>query len=69
MKIVVKLADQFISLANKRNKKFKATELQLLCNMLARDMLRTLQKMSLMDNHEEFVDHMTAQFKDMMRSI
>ena len=64
----VKLADQFISLANKRNRKVLATELQFVMQYAsARYAAHVAKNVIDVDNHEEFVDHMTAQFKDMMR--
>ena len=64
----IKLADQFISLANTRNKKVLATELQYVMMFAAARYAAHVGKNVIdVDDHEEFANHMMAQFMDMMR--
>jgi hypothetical protein len=64
----VKLADQFISLANSRNKKVLATELQFVMLFAAARYTAHVAKNVLdIDDQEVFAAHMMAQFKDMLR--
>jgi hypothetical protein len=64
----IKLADQFISLANNRNKKVLATELQfVMLYASARYAAHVGKNVIETGDHEQFVDHMTAQYKDMLR--
>lgn len=64
----IKLADQFISLANSRNKRVLATELQYVMMFASARYAAHVGKNVLeLDEHESFVEHMTAQFKDMLR--
>ena len=64
----IKLADQFISLANSRNKKVLATELQfVMLYASARYAAHVGKNVIEVDDQESFIDHMTAQYKDMLR--
>lgn len=64
----LKLADQFISLANTRNRKVLATELQfVMLYAAARYAAHVAKNVIGVDNQEEFAGHMTAQFQDMLR--
>jgi hypothetical protein len=65
----IRAADQFISLANQRNKKIEATELQMVMLFAAARYAAHVGKNVLdIDDHEEFVTHMTAHYTDMLRS-
>ena len=64
----LRVADQFISLANQRNKKIEATDLQMVMLFAAARYAAHVGKNVLeLDEHEEFVAHMTAQYTDMLR--
>ena len=64
----IKLADQFISLANSRNKKVLATELQfVMLYASARYAAHVGKNVIEVEDQESFIDHMTAQYKDMLR--
>ncbi|CAI8447215.1 MAG: Uncharacterised protein [SAR116 cluster bacterium MED-G04] len=64
----LKLADQFISLANTRNKKVLATELQfVMLFAAARYAAHVAKNVIDVEDQEEFAAHMNAQFRDMMR--
>lgn len=64
----LKLADRFISLANERNKKVLATELQfVMLFAAARYAAHVAKNVISTENQEEFVGHMTAQFQEMLR--
>jgi len=64
----IQLADQFISLANSRNKRVLATELQYVMMFAsARYAAHVGKNVIEVEEHEQFVTHMTAQFKDMLR--
>ena len=64
----LRAADQFISLANQRNKKIEATELQMVMLFAAARYAAHVGKNVLqLDEHEEFVTHMAAQYTDMLR--
>lgn len=61
-------ADQFISLANRRNKKVAATDLQMVMLYAAARYAAHVGKNVLqLDDQEAFVTHMTAQYADMLR--
>ena len=63
-----RIADQFISLANKRNKNIEATELQIVLLFAAARYAAHVGKNVLeLEEHEEFVNHMAAQYADMLR--
>ena len=65
----VRLADQFISLANQRSKKIVPTELQLAMLFAAARYGAHVGKNVLeLDEQEEFIDHMTKQYQDMLRT-
>ncbi len=64
----IRAADQFISLANQRNKKIEATELQMVLLFAAARYAAHVGKNVLdLAEHEEFVAHMAAQYADMLR--
>ena len=64
----LRVADQFISLANQRNKKIEATELQMVMLFAAARYAAHVGKNVLdLDEHEDFVTHMAAQYTDMLR--
>jgi len=65
----VRLADQFISLANQRNKKVAATDLQLVMLFAAARYAAHVGKNVLnIDEQEKFIAHMTKQYQDMLRT-
>ena len=64
----LKLADQFISLANTRNKKVLATELQfVMLFAAARYAAHVAKNVIDVEDQEEFAAHMTAQVRDLLR--
>lgn len=64
----LRVADQFISLANQRNKKIEATELQMVMLFAAARYAAHVGKNVIeVDDHEAFVQHMVAQYTDMLR--
>ena len=64
----IRVADQFISLANQRNRKIDATELQLVMLFAAARYAAHVGKNVIdLDDQEEFIKHMTAQYADMLR--
>ena len=63
-----RVADQFISRANQRNKKIEATELQMVMLFAAARYAAHVGKNVLdLDEHGDFVTHMAAQYTDMLR--
>ena len=65
----VRLADQFISLANQRGKKVAATDLQLVMMFAAaRYAAHVGKNVLVVDEQEKFIDHMTKQYQDMLRT-
>lgn len=67
-KSFLRVADQFISLANKRNKKIESTELQMVMLYAAARYAAHVGKNVLdVEVHEDFVNHMVAQYTDMLR--
>ena len=65
----VRLADQFISLANQRSKKVAATDLQLVMMFAAaRYTAHVGKNLLVVDEQEKFIDHMTKQYQDMLRT-
>ena len=67
-KSFLRVADQFISLANQRNKKIESTELQIAMLYAAARYAAHVGKNVLdVSDHEEFVEHMAAQYTDMLR--
>ena len=64
----LRVADQFISLANQRNKKIDSTELQMvMLYAAARYAAHVGKNVIEVPDHEEFVQHMVAQYADMLR--
>ena len=64
----LRVADQFISLANQRNKKIDSTELQMvMLYAAARYAAHVGKNVVEVPDHEEFVQHMVAQYADMLR--
>ena len=64
----LRVADQFISLANRRNKKIDSTELQMvMLYAAARYAAHVGKNVIEVPDHEEFVQHMVAQYMDMLR--
>ena len=64
----LRVADQFISLANQRNKKIDSTELQMaMLYAAARYAAHVGKNVVEVPDHEEFVKHMVAQYTDMLR--
>ena len=64
----VRVADQFISLANQRNKKIDATELQMVMLFAAARYAAHVGKNVIeVPDQEEFIEHMAAQYADMLR--
>ena len=67
-KSFLRVADQFISLANQRNKKIDSTELQMvMLYAAARYAAHVGKNVIEVPDHEEFVQHMVAQYTDMLR--
>ena len=65
----VRPADKFISLANQRNKKVAATDLQLVMMFAAaRYAAHDGKNVLAVDEQEKFIDHMTKQYQDMLRT-
>lgn len=65
----VRLADQFISLANQRNRKVAATEMQLALLFAAARYAAHVGKNVLdVEDQEKFIGHMTGQYQDMLRT-
>jgi len=64
----LRAADQFISLANQRNKKIESTELQMVMLYAAARYAAHVGKNVLnVEEQEDFVQHMVAQYTDMLR--
>jgi hypothetical protein len=64
----LRAADQFISLANQRNKKIDSTELQMvMLYAAARYAAHVGKNVVEVPDHEGFVQHMVAQYSDMLR--
>ena len=65
----LRVADQFISLANQRNKKIESTELQMVMLYAAARYAAHVGKNVLnVEEQEDFVQHMVAQYADMLRA-
>ena len=65
----LRVADQFISLANQRNKKIDSTELQMvMLYAAARYAAHVGKNVLAVDEQEKFIDHMTKQYQDMLRT-
>jgi len=64
----LKLADHFITFANTKNKTVKSTDLKyIMLYAAARYSAHVGKNVIEIDNHEEYVKHMSAQFIDMLR--
>ena len=64
----LRVADQFISLANQRNKKIESTELQMVMLYAAARYASHVGKNVLnVEEQEDFVQYMVAQYADMLR--
>ena len=64
----LRVADQFISLANQRNKKIDSTELQMVMLYAAARYAAHVGKNVLkIEDQEKLIQHMSAQFIDMLR--
>ena len=63
-----RVADQFIALANQRNRKIDATELQMVMLFAAARYTAHVGKNVIeITDQEDFIKHMTAQHADMLR--
>tara|TARA_B100001057_G_C22711707_1_gene896048 strand:+ start:731 stop:1006 length:276 start_codon:yes stop_codon:yes gene_type:complete len=63
----LRVANQFISLANQRNKKIDPTELQMVMRYAAaRYAAHVGKNVAEVTDHEKFVQHMVAQYTDML---
>ena len=64
----LKLADHFITFANTKNKTIKSTDLKyIMLYAVARYSAHVGKNVLEIENHEEYVKHMSAQFIDMLR--
>ena len=64
----IQMADQFISLANKRNRKVDATEIQMVMLFAAARYAAHVGKNVIeLPEQEEFIKHMAGQYADMLR--
>ncbi len=64
----LKLADKFIDVANKENKRISATDLHMaFLFAAARYNAYVANAVIKVDNHEEFVSHMVEQYTEMLR--
>ena len=64
----LKLADHFITFANTKNKTVKSTDLKyIMLYAAARYSDHVGKNVIDIDNHEDYVKHMSAQFIDMLR--
>jgi len=64
----LKTADKFIDVANRENKKIKATDLQMaFLYAAARYNAFVAKHIINVEKHEEFVEKMTAEYQDMLR--
>ena len=64
----LKVADQFISLANERNRKIVATDLHYaLLYAAARYNAHVGKNVMVVEDHQAYIDHMVTQYKDMLR--
>jgi len=64
----LKVADQFISLANTRNKKIIATDLHYaMLYAAARYNAHVGKNVMEVEDHDAFIEHMTRQYTDMLR--
>ena len=64
----LKLADHFITFANTKNKTIKSTDLKyVMLYASARYSAHVGKNVIEIENHEEYVKHLSAQFIDMLR--
>ena len=64
----LKLADHFITFANTKNKTVKSTDLKyIMLYAAARYSAHVGKNVIDIDNHEDYVKHMSSQFIDMLR--
>ena len=64
----LKLADHFISFANSKNKTIKSTDLNyIMLYAAARYSAHVGKNVLKIENHEDYVKHMSEQFIDMIR--
>ena len=64
----LKIADRFIDVANRQNKKTPATDLHMaFLFAAARYNAYVANAILKVDNHEEFVEHMIEQYTEMLR--
>jgi len=64
----LKLADHFITFANTKNKTVKSTDLKyIMLYAAARYSAHVGKNVINIDNHEDYVKHMSSQFIDMLR--
>jgi len=64
----VKVADKFIDLANRENRKIPATQLHMaFAYASARYSAFVAKHILNVENHEEFVEHMIKEYSDMLR--
>ena len=64
----LKLADHFITFANTKNKTVKSTDLKyIMLYPAARYSAHVGKNVINIDNHEDYVKHMSSQFIDMLR--
>ena len=68
VKNFIKLADHFISFANTKNKTIKSTDINyIMLYAAARYSAHVGKNILKIENHEDYVDHMSEQFIDMIR--
>ncbi len=64
----LKIADKFIDVANRENKKVQATDLHMaFLFAAARYNAYVANAITKVDDHEEFVNHMVKQYTEMLR--
>jgi Protein of unknown function (DUF3144) len=64
----LKVADKFIDLANRENRQVLATELHMAFMFAAaRYSAHVAKNVMTVEDHEQFVDHMTKQYTEMLR--
>jgi hypothetical protein len=67
-KSFLKMADHFITFANTKNKTVKSMDIKyIMLYAAARYSAHVAKNVIEIDNHEEFVKHMSAQYIDMLR--
>ncbi|MGI9410484.1 MAG: DUF3144 domain-containing protein [Hyphomicrobiaceae bacterium] len=64
----LKVADRFIDVANRENRKIQATELHMAFLFgAARYNAYVAKNILMVDQHEDFVNHMVEQYREMLR--